>query len=53
MELFITVAAFARRFNVELIDTTPDDVRVVREFLVGFTKKGNMKVYGKLSLVDE
>ncbi|PTB37642.1 uncharacterized protein TrAFT101_005480 [Trichoderma asperellum] len=53
MELFLTVAAFVRRFNLELVDTTPDDVRVVREFLVGFTKNGNVKVNGKLSLVDE
>jgi len=53
MELFLTVAAFVRRFNLELVDTTPDDLRVVREFLVGFTKNGNVKVIGKLSLVDE
>lgn len=53
MELFLTVAAFVRRFNLELVDTTPDDVRVVREYMVGFTKKGNMKVNGRLSLVDE
>lgn len=53
MELFLTVAAFVRRFNLELVDTTPDDVRVVREYMVGFTKKGNVKVNGRLSLVDE
>lgn len=53
MELFLTVAAFVRRFNLELVDTTPDDVRVVREFLIGLTKNGNMKVNGRLTLVDD
>jgi hypothetical protein len=53
MELFLTVAAFVRRFNLELVDTTPDDVRIIREFLIGFTKNGNIKVNGRLSLVDE
>ncbi|KAK1254750.1 hypothetical protein MKX08_008745 [Trichoderma sp. CBMAI-0020] len=53
MELFLTVAAFVRRFNLELVDTTPDDVRVVREFLIGFTNKGGIKVNAKLTLADE
>lgn len=53
MELFLTVAAFVRRFNLELIDTTPDDVRIVREFLIGLTRNGNIKVNGRLTLVDE
>ncbi|KAL7927023.1 benzoate 4-monooxygenase cytochrome P450 [Trichoderma austrokoningii] len=53
MELFLTVAAFARRFNMELVDTTEDDVRVVRDFFIGFTAKGHIKVNGKLTLVDE
>jgi hypothetical protein len=52
MELFLTVASFVRRFNLELVNTTPEDIRIVRDMVVGLTRNGNMKVYGKLSLVD-
>ncbi|KAH6609162.1 benzoate 4-monooxygenase cytochrome p450 [Trichoderma cornu-damae] len=52
MELFLTVANFARRFNLELYDTTPEDVRIVRDMTMGFTRRGGVKVYAKLSSVD-
>lgn len=43
------MAHFARRYNLELHDTTPEDVRIVRDMVMGFTRRGNMTVYVKLS----
>ncbi|KAL7796737.1 cytochrome P450 [Trichoderma ceciliae] len=53
MELFLAAANFVRRFDVALFDTEPEDVRIVRDMVMGLTRRGSMKVYAKLSLADE
>jgi hypothetical protein len=53
LELFLTLAHFARRFNVELHDTVLDDIRIVRDMTMGVTRRGGVKVYAKLLPVEE
>ncbi|KAL6887557.1 cytochrome P450 [Trichoderma longibrachiatum] len=53
LELFLTLAHFARRFNLELHDTVLDDIRIVRDMTMGLTRRGGIKVYAKLLPVDE
>lgn len=53
LELFLTIAHFAHRFNMELHDTVLDDMRIVRDMTMGVTRRGGVKVYAKLSRVDE
>ncbi|RFU73920.1 benzoate 4-monooxygenase cytochrome p450 [Trichoderma arundinaceum] len=53
MELYLAVSQFARRFNVHLHNTEPEDMRIVRDMTVGYTRRGGLKVYAQLSPVDE
>ncbi|KAL6794162.1 cytochrome P450 [Trichoderma sp. SZMC 28012] len=53
LELFLTVAHFARRFNLELHDTVAEDLRIVRDMTMGVTRRGGIKVYARLLPVDE
>lgn len=48
MELFLTVAHFARRFDLELYDTEPEDVRIVRDMTIGFTRRGSVRVFARM-----
>ncbi|KID63039.1 benzoate 4-monooxygenase cytochrome P450, partial [Metarhizium brunneum ARSEF 3297] len=52
MELFLTVAHLVRRFDMELYDTEAEDVRIVRDMNMGYTRRGNLRVYAKLSLAE-
>ncbi|KID83983.1 benzoate 4-monooxygenase cytochrome P450 [Metarhizium guizhouense ARSEF 977] len=52
MELFLTVAHLFRRFDMELYDTEAEDVRIVRDMNMGYTRRGNLRVYAKLSLAE-
>ena len=49
MELFLALAHFVHRFDVQLVNTKPDDVRLVRDMNMGYTKRGPLKVFGWLS----
>ncbi|KAF9889352.1 hypothetical protein FE257_007462 [Aspergillus nanangensis] len=49
MELYTTIAAVARRFDWELHDTTPDDIRVTGDMAVGYTRRGELKVYARIT----
>ncbi|XP_044721767.1 cytochrome p450 domain-containing protein [Hirsutella rhossiliensis] len=53
LELFQTIAHFVRRFDVHLYDTEPEDVRLTRDMTIGYTRRGFMKVYAKLSSAEE
>lgn len=39
-ELYLTIAALVRRVDIELFDTNIDDIRLVRDFIVGAPRKG-------------
>ncbi|KAE8138621.1 cytochrome P450 [Aspergillus pseudotamarii] len=53
LELYMTLAYFVRRFDVELVDTTLEDMRIVRDMGVGFTHRGELSVYGRIGKVCE
>lgn len=46
-ELYITLASLVRRFDMELFETTAENIRIVREFALGFPKKGDFSVRAK------
>jgi hypothetical protein len=50
--LFLTIAHFARRFNLELHDTVQEDLRIVRDMTMGVTRRGGIKVYARLLPVE-
>lgn len=43
-ELFLTIAAVFRRFDLELFETTIDDVKIVRDAFVGAPRAGSKGV---------
>lgn len=45
-ELHIALATVTRQFEIELFDTTVDDVRIVRDFFVGVPKLDSKGVRG-------
>ncbi|RDA91545.1 hypothetical protein CP533_4373 [Ophiocordyceps camponoti-saundersi (nom. inval.)] len=49
MELFLTIAHLVRRFDLELHDTGPEDVRIVRDMNMGFTRRGAVRVFAKVT----
>ncbi|KAL5354952.1 cytochrome P450 [Aspergillus floccosus] len=53
MELYLTIASFVRRFDIELHDTTPEDMRITHELGIGFTRRGDVQVYAKVTGVVE
>lgn len=53
MELYLTLASFVRRFDVELYNTTFEDIRITHDMGIGFTSRGDVTVYGKVSRVME
>lgn len=48
-ELFLTVAGVFRRFDMELHETTVDDVRLVRDRFFGASRDGSMGVRASIS----
>jgi hypothetical protein len=38
--LYLTLAAFARRFEMELYETTEDNIRIERDLGVAYPKEG-------------
>ncbi|KAI9926006.1 hypothetical protein ASPWEDRAFT_107650 [Aspergillus wentii DTO 134E9] len=47
-ELYTTIAAFVRRFDVDLHNTELEDIRIVKDLGVGYTKHGPMNVSGRI-----
>lgn len=45
-ELYIALATVTRQFEIELFDTTVDDVRIVRDFFVGVPRLDSKGVRG-------
>ncbi|RAK99286.1 cytochrome P450 [Aspergillus ibericus CBS 121593] len=50
-ELYYTIAAMARRFDFELCETTEDNIRVVRDRGLPFSKDGHWRVKAKVSKI--
>lgn len=47
----MTIAGFARRFDMELHKTTLEDLKIVRDFGLGLTRKGEVQVSVKVTNV--
>lgn len=52
MELYLTIASLARWCNVELYNTTGEDIKIVSDMVVGYTRRGPMRVYANLTIVS-
>ncbi|KAF2237960.1 cytochrome P450 [Viridothelium virens] len=52
-ELYMTIASFVRRFDMELYETTFDNIRVDRELGIGQPKEGDFAVRAKVTKVIE
>ncbi|PYI27674.1 cytochrome P450 [Aspergillus indologenus CBS 114.80] len=48
VELYLALAHLVRRFDWELHETTPEDVRIVSDFILGGTRRGDIKVDAKI-----
>lgn len=48
VELYLAIAHLVRRFDWELHETTPEDVRIVSDFILGGTRRGDIKVDAKI-----
>ena len=47
-ELYMTIAAFVRRFDMELYETTVDNIRIYRELGIAQPKEGEFSVRAKV-----
>lgn len=47
-ELYLTIASLVRRFELELCETTIDNIRAVREIGLGQPKEGDYSVRAKV-----
>ena len=52
-ELYLTIAAIVRNFDMELVDSSVKDVIAERAFLLGFTKEYTFGVKVKVTKVFE
>ncbi|KAK8023456.1 benzoate 4-monooxygenase cytochrome P450 [Apiospora marii] len=50
-ELYMTLASIIRRFDMELYETGPEDIRIHREMGIGQPKKGDFCVRAKITRV--
>ena len=50
-ELYITIANFVRRFDMDLYETTIENIRSVREYGLGYPKDGSFSVRAKITNV--
>lgn len=50
-ELYMTLASMIRRFDMELYETGPEDIRIHREMGIGQPKKGDFCVRAKITKV--
>lgn len=48
-ELYMTIASFVRRFDMELYGTTMDNIRIYRELGIGQPKEGDFSVRAKIT----
>ncbi|KAK3936257.1 cytochrome P450 [Diplogelasinospora grovesii] len=50
-ELYLTLAAMIRRFDIELVETGPEDIRIEREMGIGQPRKGDFSVQAKITKI--
>jgi hypothetical protein len=52
-ELFLVLAAFVRRFDMELFETSEKDIAFVRDFGTPYPNEGNARVRAMVTTVIE
>lgn len=52
-ELYLTIAHMCRRYHICLHNTEPEDVYMTSDLLAGYTRRDVLKVYVKLTDVEE
>jgi hypothetical protein len=51
-EIYLALAAFVRRFDLELYDTTyEDDIRITRDLIIGLPDKESVQVKAKVTAI--
>lgn len=50
-ELYLTLAAMIRRFEIELVNTGPESIRIEREMGIGQPLKGDFVVQAKITKI--
>ena len=53
MKLYMTIAYFVRRFDIELHNTLPEDIHVRRALMAVGTRRGRLQVYARVTKVVE
>ncbi|RHZ67349.1 cytochrome P450 [Aspergillus thermomutatus] len=51
IELFMTIAYMVRRFDMAPYETTMEDIRIVRDYAMGFPKHGELTVFTEVTNV--
>ncbi|OKO97830.1 hypothetical protein PENSUB_9756 [Penicillium subrubescens] len=52
-ELYLLISHLVRQFTFEICNTSDDDVRITRDMMVGYTRRGDLQVYAKVAKVIE
>lgn len=50
-EMYMTLASMIRRFDIELYETRPENIRIDREMGIGQPKNGDFSVRAKITKV--
>jgi hypothetical protein len=45
----MTIAYMVRRFDMVLHETTFEDIRIVRDYVLGLSKHGDLRVFTKVT----
>jgi hypothetical protein len=53
MEIYTVIAHIVRRFDFELFETTPEDVHMTREWVLGVPESGSLKIRAKVTNILE
>ncbi|KAJ5155604.1 cytochrome P450 [Penicillium capsulatum] len=49
MELYLTIAYYVRRFEFEILNTDPENIRVTRDLVVGLPETGVLEIHAKVT----
>lgn len=51
MEIYTVIAHIVRRFDFELFETTPEDVHMTREWVLGVPESGSLRIRAKVTSI--
>lgn len=47
--MYLTLAMFVRNFDIELVDTTEDNIRLGRDMCLPYPARGRFRVYMRVT----